>query len=61
MGRSLSLSFFWSLSPFSVLLIPGLHPGYETDPILLIKICKRVCFEEMVAFEYRILDDPTSL
>ena len=30
-----------------------MHPGYETAPILLIEICKRVRFEEVVAFEYR--------
>jgi hypothetical protein len=35
------------------LLIPGLHPGYETDPILLIELWKCVRFEEVMAFEYR--------
>ena len=42
-----------SLSPFSVLLIPGLHSGYETAPISLTEIYKCVRFEEAVAFEYR--------
>ena len=32
---------------------PGLPLCYGTAPILLIKLCKRVRFEEAVAFEYR--------